>query len=67
MFEHLQTNKNVPNDELITVCSKCLRACCWHGYFMCDEAYEAGTVEKLKGDLIKLKLEHECYMTNDEY
>ena len=29
----------------ITVCDKCLRACCWQGNFMCDEADGAGTQE----------------------
>ena len=55
------------DDELITVCSKCFRACCWHGYFMCDEAYSAGIIEMEKSKLIKMNLEHESYMTNNNY
>ena len=54
-------------DELITVCSKCFRACCWQGYFMCDEAYSAGTIEMEKSRLIRMNLEHESYMTNNNY
>jgi hypothetical protein len=34
------------DDVLITVCSSCLRACCWQGEFMCDEAEGAGTVQR---------------------
>lgn len=29
----------------VTVCDKCLRACCWQGNFMCDKAASAGTLE----------------------
>jgi len=32
-------------DYLVTVCDACLTASCWHGEFMCNAAYEAGTVE----------------------
>jgi len=37
---------NLTGNELITVCDKCLRACCWQGEFMCDDARGAGTTEK---------------------
>ena len=47
--------------KTITVCDKCLRACCWQGKFMCDEAIEAGTVEKTIKELKKLRLEHPDY------
>ena len=40
-------------DPTITVCSKCKRTCCWHGEFMCDEAYGASTVERKISTLIK--------------
>ena len=54
-------------EETITVCSKCLRACCWHGIFYCDEAWEpdTGTVEKTREELEKLGLEHPDYWDFD--
>lgn len=43
----------------ITVCSECLRACCWQGEFMCDEAYgSAGTVEKTMAELQEINRDH---------
>lgn len=48
-------------NQTITVCSECLRACCWHGNFMCDKAYGAGTVEKTREELERLDLEHPSY------
>ena len=45
----------------IVVCDKCLRASCWHGYFMCDDAKEAGIVEKTVDELKILNLEHPSY------
>ena len=42
----------------VTVCAACLRASCWHGEFMCDEARSAGTVEIFAPTLRKLSLEH---------
>lgn len=48
-------------ERKITVCDKCLRACCWQGIFMCDDAYEAGTTEKTISQLKKLKKEHSDY------
>jgi len=47
--------------KTITVCSECLRAGCWQGYLFCDDYIEAGTVEKTKKELRKLKLEHSSY------
>ena len=52
--------------RLITVCDKCLTACCWHGIFMCDNAYGAGTVEKTARELRKLNLEHPSYYSAKE-
>lgn len=46
-----------PNKKII-VCDKCLMACCWHGEFMCEEAQNAGTVEKTVKELKELDLEH---------
>ena len=45
------------DDQKITVCSACLRACCWQGYYMCDTARSAGTVEKTVAELRELNLE----------
>lgn len=46
----------------VTVCDRCLRACCWQGEFMCDDARGAGTTEKTVGELRQLKRgEHEDY------
>ncbi len=47
--------------RLVTVCDKCLRACCWQGIFMCDDARDAGTVEKPIEELTGLGLEHSDY------
>lgn len=47
--------------KLILVCDKCLRASCWHGFFMCDEAKTAGLVEKTRKELRKLRREHSSY------
>ena len=47
--------------KTITVCDKCLRACCWQGIFFCEDAYSAGTVEKTRHELRKLNLEHPDY------
>ncbi len=45
----------------VTVCDKCLTASCWQGSFMCDEAQNAGTVEKTVTELKKLKREHPSF------
>ncbi len=39
-------------DRRVTVCDKCLCACCWHGEFMCDDARNAGTVDKTIRELL---------------
>jgi len=52
--------------DMTTVCSKCFRASCWQGLFMCEQARIAGTVEKSVSDLKRLNLEHKSYfMTNE--
>lgn len=40
-------------DPPITVCDKCLRACCWQGEFMCANAYSAGIVDRTVSWLIR--------------
>lgn len=49
--------------ETITVCSACLRACCWQGQFMCDDAKHAGTKEMTRAELEAMKPRRE----NPEY
>lgn len=46
---------------MITVCDKCLRACCWQCLFMCDEARGAGTIDMDVQELEELDLEHPSY------
>jgi len=51
-------------DRLITVCSECLRACCWQGIFYCDEYKTAGTVERPVSELKEWALENPEYWEN---
>lgn len=53
-------------EKVITVCSECLRACCWQGTFMCDDAQSAGTVDKTVAELREIRAgEHEDYWRGD--
>lgn len=53
-----------PTDK-VTVCDKCLRACCWHGEFMCDAARNAGITVKTVSELRAGNYgEHEDYWKN---
>ncbi len=54
------------NYDLITVCDKCLRASCWQGIFLCDEAVDAGTIQIRKKELMAKGLESEDYLLSDE-
>ena len=45
-------------ERTVTVCDKCLRACCWQGYNMCIENKSAGVIEKSVDELKELNLEH---------
>ncbi|MDE2102993.1 MAG: hypothetical protein KGL39_37460 [Patescibacteria group bacterium] len=45
----------------VLVCEKCLRASCFHGIFMCDDAATAGIVEKRSDELDELRKEHRSY------
>mgnify|MGYP006908191874 CR=1 FL=1 len=36
---------DAPAIKYATVCDQCLRASCWQGMFMCDEARTAGTMD----------------------
>lgn len=51
--------------DLITVCDKCLRACCWQGYFMCDEAQMAGITQRTRRELRLAKRENPEYWKTD--
>jgi hypothetical protein len=46
------------NERTITVCSACLRACCWHGNFTCEDARGAGLKELTINQLKELDREH---------
>lgn len=64
--EMIETVAMPPNGRVIEVCDKCLRACCWYGEFMCDEARTAGLTYKTVEELKALKREHWNYWS-DEY
>lgn len=49
------------SEPTITVCDKCLRACCWKGVFMCDDSRNAGTTERTAKQLKRLGREHSDY------
>ncbi len=49
------------DENLVTVCSECLCACCWQGIFYCQRAKTAGTVKRTRRELRKLEREHESY------
>ena len=61
----MTTDPPTTNGRMITVCSNCLRASCWHGNFMCDDAKNAGTVEKSEYDLADLNLEHHSHYSEE--
>ena len=48
----------------VTVCDKCLKASCWLGIFMCDEAQNAGLTVISWRKAAALKLEHSDYYKN---
>ena len=57
-----------PKDtDIVTVCSECLRACCWRGEFMCDDAVSADIIDKTVAELRRLKLEHSDYWRRSIY
>lgn len=51
--------------KTITVCDNCLQASCWQGIFMCDNARDAGTIEKTIHELEVLNLENSSYWNNE--
>jgi hypothetical protein len=50
----------------VTVCSACLRASCWQGYFHCDDYRQANTLQKSSFELKKLKLENPEFWKEDQ-
>ncbi len=70
-WEKVKLNDN----DLITVCDMCLRTCCWHGEFMCDNSDCAGTVDLSVGTLKKIQKhlnnvhcgEHSDYWKQDKF
>jgi hypothetical protein len=54
-------------DPMITVCDKCLMAACWRGIFLCEEARDAGIVQKPRSELEKLGREHSCYWDSPKH
>ena len=55
----------LPDATLVTVCSACKRASCWHGRWQCADARLAGKKEMTVGELRRLRLEHEAYWDID--
>ena len=54
------------DDVLVTVCDACLRACCWQGEFMCDDARTASTFQRTVAELRAGNYgEHESYWNID--
>lgn len=53
--------------KMILVCDCCLRACCYYGEFMCDDARGAGTGVLPVQILKALKREHPEYWTNKTF
>lgn len=54
-------------DPVVTVCSLCLRACCWQGEFMCDNAYGANIVRRKVSTLLRRlgqEVEHPDWWNN---
>ncbi|MCP3682005.1 MAG: hypothetical protein GY861_04875 [bacterium] len=49
------------NERKVTVCSECLRACCWQGVIYCDDYKTAGDMEVPISELKKLNLESSDY------
>ena len=58
--------KKQNNNRLVTVCDKCLKASCYQGIFLCDDAYYAGEKKLSIKELKKLNLEHPSYWENED-
>jgi hypothetical protein len=51
--------------DLITVCSACFRASCWQGWFMCDVACDASTIQMTRKELMDMAVEDVMYLKTD--
>lgn len=52
-------------DYLVTVCSVCRRASCWHYVFPCAKARTVGTVDVLASALTKEDREHASWFSRE--
>lgn len=52
-------------DRRITVCDKCLMACCWQGILMCEESRGASTTDMPVHKLRMLQYENPEYWLKD--
>jgi hypothetical protein len=50
----------------VLVCDKCLRASCWYGEFMCEDAISAGLRVLTVAQLRKLDLESKDFWTDEK-
>lgn len=48
-------------NRMVTVCASCLTASCWLGYFYCEDAHTADTVEKPIRELKEMNRESPHY------
>jgi hypothetical protein len=53
-------------NQEIWVCAACRQASCWAGIFYCDEYKTANIVKVRKGDIVKEKREHRCWLDREE-
>lgn len=51
------------SDYVVTVCSACRCASCWHGVFMCERSRGASTVDVPASVLATEDREHEFYFS----
>lgn len=56
----------LPKNREITVCDKCLRASCWHGIWMCDDAIGAGLIQLPRWKLDELNREHPSHYSAEQ-
>lgn len=52
-------------DRKITVCAKCLIACCWQGILLCEESRGASATEMPVSKLRMLAYENPSYWFKD--
>ena len=62
MSDEQRTRLKLRDDDLVTVCSACLTACCWLGIFMCQRSKAAGTQQMTVAEIRSLGLEDPSYV-----